>query len=125
MRGGASKLYWCSRRDEVDVSSAQYFVNSSLALVLLLRRRVMSVADVHGFSHGRWDALLVRWKAVCDQGPCGPLLVYGLRGFLMLTSPRYLRLMGTLPFGSASLVYSAGYVSVVGLSQVDPLEGLG
>ena len=64
--------------DEVDVSSAQYFVNSSLALVLLLRRRIKSVADVlkgirqDGFSQGGWDALLGSWKAVCDQGSCGP-----------------------------------------------------
>ena len=46
---------------------------------LSIRRRTTSVADIlqgirqNGFSQGRWDALLGRWKAVCDQGPCGPL----------------------------------------------------
>ena len=40
-----------------------------LAPVLLLRRRIKSVADVlrgfrqHGFSQGRWDALCGRWKS--------------------------------------------------------------
>ena len=37
---GASKLYGVSQEDEVDVASAQYFVNSSHAPVLLLRRAV-------------------------------------------------------------------------------------
>ena len=70
--GGSSKLLRVSQGGEVDVYS-------SLAPVLLLRRRVKSVSDVlkgiwtHGFSQGRWDALLGRWKAVCDQGPCWPL----------------------------------------------------
>ena len=43
---GASKLCRVSRGDDLDVSSAQYFVNSSLAPVLLLTRRVKWVADV-------------------------------------------------------------------------------
>ena len=43
---GASRLYRVSRGDDWDVSSAQFFVNSSLALVLLLRRGIKSVADV-------------------------------------------------------------------------------
>ena len=76
---GSSKSYCVSQGDEVDVASAQHFVNSSVAPVLLFRRRFKSVADVlegirqNGFSQGRWDALLRRWKAVCDQVPCGPL----------------------------------------------------
>ena len=47
--------------------------------MLLLWRRVKSVADVlkstrqNGFFQGGLDALLGRWKAVCDQGPCVPL----------------------------------------------------
>ena len=55
-RSGASRLYRVSQSDEVDVQSAQYFVNSSLAPVLLFRRRLKSVADVlkgirnHGFT---------------------------------------------------------------------------
>ena len=43
---GSSRLYWVSQGDEVDVYCAQYFVNSSLAPVLLFRRRLKSVADV-------------------------------------------------------------------------------
>ena len=56
------------------------FVNSSLAPVLLLRRRrLQSVADVlMGIRKGRfslagWDALVGFWDAVCRQGPCGPM----------------------------------------------------
>ena len=45
---GASRLYKVSQSDEVDVQSAQCFVNSSLAPVLLFRRRLKSVADVLG-----------------------------------------------------------------------------
>ena len=55
-RSGASRLYRVSHSDEVDVCSGQHFVNSSLAPVLLVRRRLKSVADVlkgirnHGFT---------------------------------------------------------------------------
>ena len=77
---GSSRLYRASQGDDVDVSSAQYFVNSSLAPVLLFRRRSKSVADVlkgirqHGFSQDRLDALHRYWAAVCRQGPCGPVV---------------------------------------------------
>ena len=53
-----------SHSNEVDVTSAQHFVNSSLAPVLLFRRRLKSVADVligirsRGFTQARWEALL-------------------------------------------------------------------
>ena len=43
---GSRGLYRASQEDEVDVHCAQYFVNSSLAPVLLFRRRLKSVADV-------------------------------------------------------------------------------
>ena len=72
---GASRLLRVSRGDEIDVSSAKYFVNSSLAPALLRRRRIKSIADVlkgirqHGFSPSRWDALHRYWSAVCRQGP--------------------------------------------------------
>ena len=72
-------MYRVSQGDEVDVHCAQYFVNSSLAPVLLLRRRLKSVADVlrsirsKGFSQSRWDALLRFWDAACRHGPCGPV----------------------------------------------------
>ena len=45
-RSGASKLFRVSHSDEVDVHCAQYFVDSSLAPVVLFRGRLKSVADV-------------------------------------------------------------------------------
>ena len=62
-RSRASRLSRVSQSDEVDVQSAQYFVNSSLTPVLLFRRRLKSVADVlkgirnHGFTQSGWEAL--------------------------------------------------------------------
>ena len=47
-RSGASRLFRLSHGDEVDVRSAQFFVNSSLSRVFLFRRRLQSVADVLG-----------------------------------------------------------------------------
>ena len=76
---GSSRLYRVSQGDEVDVHCAQYFVNSSLALVLLFRGRLKSVADVlkgirsRGFCQSRWNALLGFWEADCRHGPCGPI----------------------------------------------------
>ena len=76
---GSSRLYRASQGDEVDVHCAQYFVNSSLAPVVLFRRRLKSVADVlkgirsKGFTQSRWDALLGYWEAVCRHGLCGPI----------------------------------------------------
>ena len=58
-RSGASRLQRVGRSGEVDVSSAQHFVDSSLAPVLLSRRRLKSVADVlkgirnRGFTQAR------------------------------------------------------------------------
>ena len=72
-------MYRAGQSDDVDVHCAQYFVNSSLALVVLFRRRLRAVADVlkgirsTGFTQSRWDALLWYWCAVCRHGPCGPL----------------------------------------------------
>ena len=43
---GSSRFFRASQGDEVDVHCAQYFVNSSLAPVVLFRRRLKSVADV-------------------------------------------------------------------------------
>ena len=82
----SSRWYRVSHGDGVDAASAQFFVNSSLAPVLLFRRRVKSVADVlkgigqHGFTQGRWDALQQFWCAVCRQGPCGPVHTPGALG---------------------------------------------
>ena len=80
-RSGASKLYRVSHSDEVDVRSAQYFVNSSLSCSCspLFRGRLKSVADVlkgirsRGFTQARWEALLKFWDDVCRHGPCGPI----------------------------------------------------
>ena len=44
--GHFSELCKVGQGDEVDVSTVQFFVNSSRASVLLFRRRVKSVADV-------------------------------------------------------------------------------
>ena len=63
---------------------------SSLAPVLLFRRRLKTVADVlkgirHVFMQTRWDALQVYWSAVCRHGPCGPICSLdfsGTGGFL-------------------------------------------
>ena len=76
---GSGRLYRASQCDEVDAHCGQYFVNSSLAPVVLFRRRLKSVADVlkgirdKGFTQSRWDALLGYWEAVCRHGPCGPI----------------------------------------------------
>ena len=73
------RLYRASQGDDVDVHCAQYFVKSSLAPVVLFRRRLKSVADVRkgirdkGFTSSRWNALLGYWEAVCLHGPCGPM----------------------------------------------------
>ena len=79
--GGTASIrfFHVCQSDEVDRHCAQYFVNSSLSPVLLFRRRLKSVADVlkgirkRGFTQSWWDALLMRWGAVCRHGPCGPI----------------------------------------------------
>ena len=43
---GASRLYRVGRSDEVDAEGAPFFLNSSLATVLLFRGRLKSIADV-------------------------------------------------------------------------------
>ena len=85
-----------SHSDEVDAGSAHYFVNSSLAPVLLSRGRLKSVADVlkgirsRGYTQSRWEASLLFWDAVCRHHPCGPICSFqpwdkwvplGSRGF--------------------------------------------
>ena len=65
----ASRLYRVSQGDEVDAESAPFFVNSSLAPVLLFRGRLKSVADV---LKGIGEVVLQRyWGAVCRHGFCG------------------------------------------------------
>ena len=55
-------------------------------LFYLFRRRLKSVADVlkgirsKGFTQSRWDALLMRWGAVCRHGP-----VWSYLGFLRIS----------------------------------------
>ena len=74
---GSGRLYRVNQGD--DVHCVQYFVNSSLAPVVLFRRRLKSVADVlkgirdKGITSSRWNALLSYWEAVCRHGPCGPV----------------------------------------------------
>ena len=73
------RLYRPARADGVDVASCENFINSSFAPVILFRRRLRSVGDVlkgimkHGFTTARWQALMLRWTAVCRQGPIGPI----------------------------------------------------
>ena len=73
------RLYRPKRADDVDVATFESFINSSLAPVILFRRRLQSVENVlkgimnHGFSTASWQALMLRWAAVCRQGPVGPV----------------------------------------------------
>ena len=72
-------FYSPARADDVDVATCESFINSSLAPVKLFRRRLRSVGDVlqgffrYGFTSARWQALMLRWAAVCRQGPIGPI----------------------------------------------------
>ena len=66
---GSSRLYRVSQGDEIDVHCAQYFVGSSLAPVLLFRRRLKSAADV---LKGIKSKGLTQTR-VCRHGPCGPI----------------------------------------------------
>ena len=74
-----------SRSDDLDVSSAQHLVNSSLAPALLLGRRIKSVADVlrgirrSGFCQSRWDALCVVMALVAPSAPLSRGLVGSFR----------------------------------------------
>ena len=66
-----------ARADDDDVATCESFNNSSLAPVILFRRRLRSVGDVlegiknYCFTTARWQALMLRWAAVCRQGPTG------------------------------------------------------
>ena len=66
------------RADEFDVTHSGFFINSSLAPVLRLRRSFVSVCNVligiklHGFSETRVIALWHRWRAVARMGPYWP-----------------------------------------------------
>ncbi len=90
---GSSGLYRVSQGDEVDVRCAQYFVSSSLAPVLLFRRRLKSVADVlkgirsKGFTQSRWDALLRYWElyVVMVRVVLFPHFIPGMIGFLRIS----------------------------------------
>ena len=65
--------------DIVDSSNCFDFVNSSLSPVVLFRLRLSSVGDVFqgirsdGFLTARSQALMLRWSAVCRQGPTVPV----------------------------------------------------
>ena len=69
-----------AKADVVDCTNCFSFVNSSLSPVVLFRRRLSSVGDVlkgirnRGVSTTRWQALMLRWAAVCGQGSTGPIL---------------------------------------------------
>ena len=73
------RIYHVDRSDEFDVTHFGFFLNSSLAPVLLFRRSFVSVCNVlkdikqHGFSEARVAALEHRWRAVVRLGPTGPV----------------------------------------------------
>ena len=66
-----SRLHRPAEADRWMVRFVMPVLNSSLAPVILFRRRLHSVADVlevigkNGFSTARWQALKLRWAAVC------------------------------------------------------------
>ena len=68
-----------ARADGVGTVNCHAFINSSLAPVILCRGRLCSVGEVlkgiwkSGFSTARWQAWILRWPAVCRQGPTGPI----------------------------------------------------
>ena len=72
-------MYRVGQGGEVDAESAPFFVESSLAPVLLFRWRIKSVADVqkgirqHGFTQKRWVAVQRYWLAVRRHGLGGPI----------------------------------------------------
>ena len=76
-------MYRASQGDEVDVHCAQYFVNSSLAPVVLFRTRLQSVADVlkgirnNGFTQSVGMLCVVMFLLVLS-----PPWVPGMGGFL-------------------------------------------
>ena len=73
------RIYHVDRADEFDVTHSGFFLNSSLAPVLRIRRSFVSVCNVlkgirlHGFSEARVAALWCRWRAVVRMGPTGPV----------------------------------------------------
>ena len=84
------RLHRSVRADEVDTANCPVFVNAFLAPVILFRRRLHSVGTVlngirkSGLSIARWQALMLRWAAVCRQGPTGPMkTVDPLRDWLL------------------------------------------
>ena len=76
------RLHRPARANEVDPATCESFINSSLAPVVLFRRRLRSVGDVlkgikkSGFTTARWQALMLRWAAVCRQGSVGSIRTF-------------------------------------------------
>ena len=77
------RIHRTDRADEFDVVHSGFFLNSSLAPVLRLRRSFVSVCNVlkgiklHGFSETRIAALLFRWQAVVRLGPADTVTSHG------------------------------------------------
>ena len=63
----------------MDSTNCRDFINSSLSPVVLFRRRLSSVGDVlkgirkHDHFTAWWQALMLKWSAVCRQSPTGPV----------------------------------------------------
>ena len=79
-------LHRSARTDEVNTANCHAFINSSLAPVIHFRRRLYSVGEVlkgnreNGCTTARWQAFVLRWAAVCRQGPTGLLWSLGRIG---------------------------------------------
>ena len=75
----SGRLFRVSQGDDVDVHCAQYFVNSSLAPVVLSFVGALSLSRMYSKVLGvrvllsLGGILLVYWEAVCRHGPCGPI----------------------------------------------------
>ena len=86
--------------DVVDASSAQFFVNSSLAPVLLFPWRLKSATDVlegirqHGFTQTGWDALQKYWEGGVSSGPLWAGAQNGNLGWLDSPGSSWLLQMG-------------------------------
>ena len=88
----SSRLHHVSQGDEIDAASAQFFVNSSLAPVLLFRRRLKPVADAlkgikqHGLGQTGWDALRRYWGLCVVRALVGQFVPWspGRVGFLRI-----------------------------------------
>ena len=106
---GASRLYRVSQGDVVDASSAQFFVSSSLAPVLLLRRRLKSVADVPKEVLINMGSLRLGWMLCRGIGEL--CVVRALVGQCVPWSP------GWVGISRISMAFTSGSLMLLGCSM--------